>query len=67
VTAERLCKGARPLYWPEDLVFTAPLGGALRENNFMARRFRPATRRCACLHDPGDPVQASAAVGPLRH
>jgi hypothetical protein len=29
---------------PEDLVFAAPLGGPLRENNFVGRRFRPATQ-----------------------
>ena len=45
----------------EDLVFAAPLGGPLRENNFMGRRFRPATRRCACLHDPGDHPSGAAA------
>jgi integrase len=30
---------------PEALVFSAPLGGPLRQNNLMGRHFRPAVRR----------------------
>jgi integrase len=58
---------------PEDLVFTAPRGGPLRESKFVPGRFKPAigatNQALAQLDQPGrpDPLPEELRLYDLRH